>query len=127
MSESIFFRLLSHEDKATALADAAAKMRESNLDPALHVLDPSSFHQVPGSPFAYWVSERVRRKFLELPCFESQEREVRVGDHPGDGFRYLRLFWEIPLNSIRLDWRPYQKGGDYSPFYYDVHLVADWD
>ena len=25
------------------------------------------------------------------------------------------------------NWRLYQKGGDYSPYYFDIHLVADWD
>ena len=39
---------------------------------------------------------------------------------------YLRLFWETPVES-GFDWRGYQKGGEYSQYYSDVHLVADWD
>lgn len=42
---------------------------------------------------------------------ENEEREIRVGDHPGDGFRYLRLFFEIPLEGSTQDWCTYQKGG----------------
>jgi hypothetical protein len=128
MAESLFLRLLPYDDKAAALTEAVATVREGRaLNPLVHTVDPTSFRQVPGSPFAYWVSERVRRKFIELPSFESQGRQVRVGDHPGDGFRYLRLFWEVPIGPSACDWRPYQKGGEYSPYYYDIHLVADWD
>jgi hypothetical protein len=128
MSEALFLRLLAYEHKSSALTHSIKAASEGNtLNSNVHVVDPASFSQIPGSTFAYWVSECIRRKFIDLPPFESQGREVRVGDHPGDGFRYLRLFWEVPTDSSTLDWRPYQKGGKYSPFYCDIHLVADWD
>jgi hypothetical protein len=128
VSTAIFIRLLRDEDKAQALAEAIAALREGRkLESVVYPVLPASFHQVPGSPFAYWVSESIRRLFTELPAFESKGREVRLGDHPSDDFRYLRLFWEIPANLPGHDWRPYQKGGDFSPYYCDVHLVADWD
>lgn len=128
MSETLFLRLLPYEDKSAMLSEAIGSMGKGlTLNSIVYVADPASFKQIPGSTFAYWVSERIRHKFIELPQFESQGREVRVGDHPGDGFRYLRLFWEVPADRSALDWRPYQKGGSYSPFYYDIHLVADWD
>ena len=112
VSTAIFLRLLRDEDKAAALAEAVAAVREGRtLNPVVYTVDPASFRQVPGSPFAYWVSERIRRKFKEFPRFESQGREVRLGDHPSDDFRYLRLFWEVPVCSAERDWRPYQKGG----------------
>ena len=110
---TLFFRLLDHEDKAAALAEAIGAVREGHAANAVaHPVDPASFSQVPGSPFAYWVSERIRRLFTALPPFESQGRKVRVGDHPGASFRYLRLLGEIPTNSQTHDWRPYQKGGE---------------
>src|SRR5262245_25584897 len=115
MAESLFFRLLPYSDKAAALAEAISAVREGHaLNSVVHSVDPALFRQVPGSPFAYWVSERIRRKFIELPPCESEGRQVRVGDHPGDGFRYLRLFWEVPIGPSACDWRPYQKGGEYS-------------
>ena len=27
----------------------------------------------------------------------------------------------------KIRWVPFSKGGGFSPFYYDVHLVVDWD
>lgn len=128
MSDALFLRLLPYEDKSSALMKAIEDAYTGHAqNPIIHVVDPASFGQIPGSTFAYWVSERIRHMFIELPQFESQGRKVRLGDHPSDDFRYLRLFWEVPIDSSALDWRPYQKGGDYSPFYYDIHLVADWD
>jgi hypothetical protein len=128
VSTAIFLCLLRDEDKAQALAETIAALREGRrLESMVYPVPPTSFRQVPGSPFAYWVSNLIRRKFIELPRFESQGREVRLGDHPSDDFRYLRLFWETPMNIPGRDWRPYQKGGDYSPYYYDLHLVVDWD
>jgi len=111
MSKTLFLRLLPYEDKSAMLSEAIESVSKGDtLNSVVHVADSTSFKQIPGSTFAYWVSERIRHKFIELPQFESQGREVRVGDHPGDGFRYLRLFWEVPADTSALDWRPYQKG-----------------
>src|SRR5437016_4743788 len=122
------FRLLPYEDKATALSEAVVAVRDGHsLDAVVHAVDPASFRQVPGSPFAYWASERIRQKFLELPPFESEGRALRLGDHPDDGFRWLRLYSEVPLRTSERDWRPYHKGGTNSPYFDDVPLVVDWD
>jgi len=128
MAESLFLRLLLHDDKAAALAEAVTAVREGRmLNPVVHTIDPASFRQVPGSPFAYWVSERIRHKFTELPQLESQGREVKLGDHPSDDFRYLRLFWEVSVHPEERTWLSYLKGGNYSPYYTDIHLLVDWD
>ena len=37
-----------------------------------------------------------------------------------------RLRWEVPEAALNERWRTYSKGGDYAPFYYDLHLVIDW-
>ena len=56
MSTAIFLRLLRDEDKAKALAEAIAMLREGRkLSSVVYPVSPVSFRQVPGSPFAYWV------------------------------------------------------------------------
>lgn len=109
---TLFFRLLQHDDKSVALAKAVDAVRTGRSSEIVHEVTPESFRKVPGSPFAYWVSESLRELFLSLSPFESAERKVRLGDHPSDDFRYLRLHWEIPIRATALDWRPYLKGGD---------------
>ena len=118
----ICLRLLDEDDKGQALYEVLHNAHDHRL----FIVLPEDFREVPNAPFCYWVSTNVRNKFEELSPFEAPDRHIRVGDHPGDGFRYLRLFWEPPASGER-DWRTYQKGGDYSPYYYDPHLVADWD
>jgi len=127
MSEVAFLRLLSAADKDSTLLEAVEALRRGDRCSNVFGVDSMSLQQVPGSPFAYWVSNNVRRLFATLLPFESDHREVRLGDHPSDDFRYLRLSWEVPFGSRSQDWRPYQKGGSFSPFYSDIHLVVDWD
>jgi hypothetical protein len=96
---------------------------------AVFTLDPSSFEQVPNAPFAYWVEDKVRRLFKELPAFESDSRTARQGLASADDFRFLRCWWEVPVevsNLVTTRWRPFAKGGAYSPYYADLHLVIDW-
>jgi hypothetical protein len=122
--KAVFLRVLEAEDKAAALLGAVRDPERAKGRQRFEV-DPQSFVGVPRSPFAYWISERLRRLFQECPPFASDGRTACVGDHPGDGFRYLRLWYERSWNSTR-EWLPYQKGGVWSPYYCDVHLVTDW-
>jgi hypothetical protein len=93
-------------------------------------LDPASFAQVPNAPFAYWVEEKVRQLFKDLPPFESDNRTARVGLQTGDDFRFVRCWWEVPVESqtsLTRRWRPFAKGGAYSPYYADLHLCVNWN
>ena len=99
---TLFFRLLSHEDKAAALSASGRRRaaRATPSDPVAHAVDPASFRQVPGSPFAYWVSERIRRLFTELAPFEGEGRTVQAGLATADDFRFVRAWWEVPPERI---------------------------
>lgn len=83
---ALFLRLLPYDDKAAALTEAVAAVREGkNATPVVHTVDPASVRQAPSSPFAYWVGECIRRLFIELPQFESQGREFHRKPDPNDG------------------------------------------
>lgn len=123
--KTVFLRALEAEDKAAALLHAIRESSQARGRSRFEV-DAATFAVVPRSPFAYWVSDQTRAIFGRLPALESEGREARVGDHPGDSFRYLRLAWEVSAQSSRT-WQDYQKGGSYSPYYCDIHLKANWD
>jgi len=127
-----FIRALRDEDKASALGEAAQNPKDSRR----FVVAPESFSQVPNSPLCYWVSDRVRRLFVDLPPFEGDGRTARVGLQTSDDFRFVRLWWEVPReNEARSKeetlagkrWVPFAKGGAYSPYYADLHLVVNWE
>jgi len=151
---TLFIRLLKREDKAASLSEALEAVRQGDTpDSVVHVVDPVSFQQVPGSPFAYWVSERIRRLFTELPRFEGKGRTVKQGLATADDFRFVRAWWEVsparildggngPAWQDELEvfqawcrqrtfegkrWVPFAKGGAYSPYYADLHLVVNWE
>lgn len=93
MTNTIFLRLLAHDDKAAALAAAVDALRRGVGHPDIVHADPASFAQVPGSPMAYWVGEKVRKLYVTLQALESPERKARVGLNTTDDTRFLRLWW----------------------------------
>lgn len=121
-SLSLFLRLLESDDKAAALGEAVAAVAEVRPDPRVFEVAPESFAQVPGAPFAYWVSEAVRGLFR---LFGSVEKDHLVASGTGtlDDFRFLRVWWEVVRAR---KWFTYAKGGSYAPYYYDHHLCVDW-
>ncbi len=123
-----FLRLLAESDKASALAGACTAVRAGEMDQRVFKVAPEAFDAVPGKPFAYWVSEAVRETFKRLPAFESEGRTARLGGHSSNDERWLRLFWEIEnCRSSESKWIPYAKGGVFSKFYADIHLMLNWD
>src|SRR5690606_19265472 len=146
MSQCLFIRLVAEDDKETALAAAVQAIREGReQEGVVFAVDPSTFSQVPRSPFAYWASDRIRRLFLELPPFEGEGRTVRVGLQTSDDTRFVRAWWEVAPERIVTGtpettpegfrrqtfagkrWVPFAKGGEYSPYYADLHLVINWE
>ena len=137
MKSALFFRLLSHDDKAAALAEAVAALREGHtLNPVTYAVDPDSLRQVPGSSFAYWVSEHIRRLFTDLSRLESEGRDAQSGASTMNDFRFLRAWWEVDAQTLARErtqtlnggrWVPLAKGGAYSPFYCDWELVIEWE
>lgn len=132
---SVFIRLLKDVDKASNLTEAIARERAGSRDTRTYRLDASDFRSVPGAPLAYWMADSLRRLFTELPQLEGSAGEARIGLQTSDDFRFVRAFWEVAPTRIGRSrqetfegksWVPFAKGGEYSPFYGDIHLVVDW-
>jgi hypothetical protein len=128
---TVFIRLIEEQDKGGALLDAIGSPDSSKV----FEVDPESFKQIPGSPFAYWVSEKIRALFSQLPIYEEDGRTVKQGLATADDFRFVRTYWEVDpsrvassadhINAERF-WVLYPKGGEFSPFYADIPLLVDW-
>lgn len=136
----ICLRLLADKDKETVLKDILF----DSTDHRFFVAHPTSFKLVPEAPFCYWVSEEVRQLFPKFSTFDSKGRTAKQGLATADDFQFVRAFWEVPKAFIAspeshpskfegsyciLDsrWLPFVKGGEYSPFYLDNHLLVDWE
>ncbi len=123
---AVFFQIIQADDKAASLL-AAIRAAPGGRNSQRFEVDSGSFAKVPRTPFAYWASEQLRRRFIELPAFESNGRVARQGGVNGDDFRWLHLWFESvprPESSI---WVAIAKGGKFSRFFADLPLVARWD
>ncbi len=87
-----------------------------------------NFTKFPGSPIAYWMSERFSG------AFENAKKLDELSDYTGsqnktaDNKRFLRFFWEVEDNQIGPGkrWIFYSKGGEYRKHYGNLVMVADW-
>jgi hypothetical protein len=125
---SLFLRLLGEEDKGSALLEAVRSVTAGEADPRVFEVDPASFEQVPGAPFAYWVGQRVRSAFEDLARFDCDERMAKVGLQTSDDFRFLRCHWEANAGVITglPRWFNFAKGGSFSPYYANLDLAINW-
>lgn len=121
---SCFIRLLSDYDKSSALAIACKAYRANESNSRLFLVESSSFDSIPGKPFAYWMTESVRRALHTFPTFEQSDCAAEHGASTKDDFRFLRASWEILKSSHT--WTPFAKGGSFSPFYADIPLCVNW-
>ena len=97
--------------------------------------DASTFHQIPGSPIAYWASEGIFDSFSTgKPIY--QLVSLSGGLKTGNNEKYLRLWWEVSLSSTSFAnhanctssfrWCPCNKGGSYRKWSGNDDYVVDW-
>ena len=122
------FSLLAATDKPAALY-AAVEGQSRGSGSAVFFVGQDDLGAIPGSPYAYWVSQSMRNAYSENSALEGAGAQVRQGLATADDFRFLRLRWEPRSERIGADraWAPFAKGGQYSPYWADVYLVVDWE
>ena len=123
---SLFLRLLGDADKGATLEAAIWSVAAGEGDARVFEVESESFEQVPGAPFAYWVSDAVRETFRRLPALESDGRIALGGLKTLSDERFLRCWWEV-VNAGGTEWPPLAKGGPFSSFYFDNPLALNWE
>jgi hypothetical protein len=132
---TIFLGLTEEKNKAAALKTSIGAFRSATSDRRVFFVEPASFREVPGAPFAYWVSANVRSSFKASPQLESAGREVQSGASTMNDFRFLRLWWENALSSTcsaegqsrSTKWVTIAKGGSFARYYVDWELQLNWE
>ena len=97
------------------------------------------FKKIPGSPVAYWVSDKLRSTFAST-VFLKDIGEPRLGMATGNNDIYLRLWHEVAIEKIgfrctsrkdallsKCKWFPYNKGGDFRRWYGNNEFVVNWE
>lgn len=127
---TVFLRVLdvAVEEKPSALLSALQLLQKSPHTAWKQQLaferDAAAMSAVPGSPFAYWVTDSLSNLFASGTPLESPAdgRFARRGVGTNDDFRFLRLWTEVAGSK----WILLAKGGAYSPHYADLMLVLNW-
>lgn len=100
--------------------------------------DQNDFLKIPGAPIAYWVTKN------SIAIFEHENLLGRIGQSTkgiitGNNDRYMRLWWEIPVEEINfsatsdddaamseMKWFPCTKGGNFRKWYGNKEYVINW-
>lgn len=97
--------------------------------------DASTFHDIPGSPIAYWIGNGLRSAFHDGASLASCTK-LYGGLKTGANELFIRFWWEV-TNTNRAEtpfgrrealkkWQPCCKGGDYRKWYGNIECVVDW-
>lgn len=92
----------------------------------LKTAKPDDFKKIPGSPIAYWVSDKVRNSFSTFPNMGSLAVSSN-GVQTGNNNNYVRSWNEINITKLNLKWFPYNKGGSYRKWYGNYEFLVDWE
>ncbi|WP_180095162.1 MULTISPECIES: BREX-1 system adenine-specific DNA-methyltransferase PglX [unclassified Acinetobacter] len=100
---------------------------------------PDDFKKIPGSPVAYWVSDKIVDAFtFGKPLKEYAD--ARQGLATADNNLYLKLWNELNINQIYFEatdatkaiqsgrkWFPHSKGGGFRRWYGNNEWVINWE
>ena len=128
----VFFRLV----------DTGQDQKESELRSGLNRFDSTiqdDFKKIPGSPIAYWVSEKVLEIFETSPSM-GEVADARQGLATANNNRFLRFWQEVAIQKIGFGmenreqaqsthkkWFPYNKGGEFRKWYGNQEYVVNWE
>ena len=134
---TMFFRALRHAEKGEALLDMLHQVCELGRCADCYINFQTAFYAIPETKIAYQATPDILRTFITLKSFAPEYGESRVGLQTSDNFRFLRLSWEVPAVTIgsskaaftihepNKQWAFLSKGGDYQPYFADIHLVVN--
>ncbi len=118
-----FLRALEFNDLQTGLELLCRHTRRRHPALASFSVAPERFRALPGTPFAYWISDDIAALFKPGNSFANIGLVAKQGLATADDFRFIRLAWE-PTDRTR--WKPFAKGGKDSRFYADLSTLVGW-
>lgn len=112
---------------------------ETHDSKILFEANDEKFVNIPGSPIAYWASDKM------LNCFSAGTRLGDIADSKqglatGENDRFVRLWQEVDRERINFQaesnldfaksnrkWAPYNKGGEFRKWYGNNTHIVNWE
>ena len=91
-----------------------------------YIAQQSNFSQIPGSPVAYWVSDRLLEAFSNSSLYA---RSISPSQNvTGNNSKFVRKHWEIKANKVdhKDSWIFYAKGGGYRKWWGNLDDIVNW-
>lgn len=86
----------------------------------------TNFSKIPGSPIAYWVSEKIIKLYdgKLVSDYAFSDGQILTGDND----KYIRLIWEVNATSIHKmgSWMLHAKGGEFRRWWGNLDSVVCW-
>lgn len=102
-----------------------------------YVAEQDNFSKIPGSPVAYWVSNKFREIYKDAELFESIA-DIKSGVMSGDDARFIRFWHEVAFPKFdcscknvaecvehKTKWFPVTRGGQYRKWYGNIEEVIN--
>ena len=86
-----------------------------------------NFSKIPGSPFAYWMSDSVIKLFNQEEEL-GQYFETEGQNKTSDNVKYIRYLWEVSQQRIgeSKKWNLLAKGGQFRKWSGNIESLIDW-
>ena len=131
---STFYDCSEVKEKDPQLRCSLDASIKGEKDASTYVKNPAVFAKLPTNALSYWAHDSIIDLFENQPKFEAQGHEAWVGLQTNGDFQWVRLFWEVPIQSLQSgrsikvnpSWVGYAKGGEYREYFPDIHLVVQW-
>ena len=134
-NSSVCIRGVKFVQKDAESLAAIAALAQGDVHADLFVINQAAFADLPLCSLPYWLPEELLALYCEKHSFLEQGGSAKKGLTTGDNFRFVRATWEVSPSEFALSraatfqnrrWAFFPKGGEYSPFYDDIHLVVAW-
>lgn len=91
-----------------------------------YMAQQTNFSKIPGSPIAYWVSEKIIKLYdgKLVSDYAFSDGQILTGDND----KYIRLIWEVNATSIHKMgfWMLHAKGGEFRRWWGNLDSVVCW-
>jgi 23S rRNA G2445 N2-methylase RlmL len=127
---SVFFRAPAKSERSEWLRGKILETASSTGCPSdVYVAYTSLFGEIPNSAFGYWAGPKIRALFSIFDELEISGRSTKVGVQTSDDERFVRLWWEVPVEERAGSsplWRTFSKGSASQAFLSPFSCVLKW-
>lgn len=110
-----------------------SQKENNNMDKHFYRASAADFNKIPGSPIAYWPSQRLRDCFSDHKSL-AEVAKPRQGLATTDNERFLKFWFECSEHNTAfphssqtdVKWYPCQKGGGFRKWFGNNEYVVNW-